>query len=132
MTGYVALLEHVPGLSYGVWFPDFPGCVSGGDTSQKAMRSARKALQLHIKGMLADRDPIPDPTPVERIVADSSGAGQIPFLVEISTEPPRQVRLNVSLDERLVKEIDAKAEKQGKTRSAFLADAARNALKKSS
>ena len=39
-----------------------------------------------------------------------------------------QTRLNVTLDELLLTEIDARAEKLGMSRSAFLADAARRAL----
>lgn len=128
MAVYVALLEHEPGRSYGVWFPDFLGCIAAGDTAEEAMRLAQSGLRFHIKGMLADGDALPPPTSVEVIAAMPESAGQIPFLVDVPTEQSKPVRLNISLDERLVKDIDSFAASRGLTRSGFLATAAREMM----
>lgn len=128
MAAYIALLEHASGLSYGVFFPDLPGCVSGGDTAEEAMHKAQGALRLHLKGMLEDKEVIPAPTSVETIVANPEYAGLVPFLVEVPLEQSKPIRLNISLDERLVKEIDTFASSRGLTRSGFLAAAAREMM----
>lgn len=58
---YPAIVER--GIcGFGVSFPDFPGCVSAGDTFDEAVRSAAEALAFHVEGMRADGEPIPDPS----------------------------------------------------------------------
>ena len=52
MRHYIALVRKDPESAYGVEFPDFPGCISAGDTLDEAARGAAEALQLHVEGML--------------------------------------------------------------------------------
>lgn len=41
MTHYIAIIEDaVPAYAVGVWFPDLPGCTSGGDDIDEALRNA--------------------------------------------------------------------------------------------
>jgi predicted RNase H-like HicB family nuclease len=57
---YSAIVER--GRSgYGAFFPDFPGCVSASETIEEVARFAEEALALHIRGMLADGDALPEP-----------------------------------------------------------------------
>jgi len=46
---YVSFI-HRTDASYGVSFPDFPGCVSVGDTVDEAVRLGREALAFHVEG----------------------------------------------------------------------------------
>ncbi len=46
---------------WGVIFPDFPGCVSAGDTIDEALTMAMEALALHVGAMREDGDPVPEP-----------------------------------------------------------------------
>lgn len=126
---YTAFLEHEPGREYGVFFPDLPGCVTGGETMEDALRRAPQVLKLHIEGLLADGDQLPEPTPFDQLATDRQFQDLIPFVVDAPVEKCRTLRLNISLDARLVEEIDQAARELGKTRSGFLADAAREALK---
>lgn len=128
MTTYLGFIEHEPGRSYGVFFPDFPGLVSGGETLEEALTKAPQGLRFHVATMLADGDAIPQPTPFDGLIADPQYQGLTPFVAEVSTERPEVVRINLSMDKRLLREIDAHAERIGMTRSAFLADAARRAM----
>lgn len=48
---YTALLHKDENSSYGVSFPDLPGCFSGGETEEEAMRNAAEALELHIQAL---------------------------------------------------------------------------------
>jgi len=48
-----------PDDGWDVIFPDFPGCVSQGETAQEAMENAIEALALHIEGMVAEGQKLP-------------------------------------------------------------------------
>ena len=60
MALYMALLRQEKDTDFGVDFPDFPGCITVGKTLEEAHKRASEALKFHIKGMLEDRDPIPN------------------------------------------------------------------------
>jgi len=56
---YRALMQAGTSGGWGIAFPDFRDCVSAGDTVTETVEQGRKALALHIRGMLADGNPIP-------------------------------------------------------------------------
>jgi predicted RNase H-like HicB family nuclease len=60
MVSYVALVHKEKGTSYGVSFPDVPGCISTGDTLEEALANAADALAWHISAMRQDGDPLPE------------------------------------------------------------------------
>jgi predicted RNase H-like HicB family nuclease/uncharacterized protein (DUF1778 family) len=125
-TFYPALVRKDAESSFGVEFPDFPGCISGGDTLDEAVRESAAALDLHVRGMVEDGEAIPEPSSADAVMAASDAVGGT--LVLVPLKPPskaRVVRLNISLDQRLVEEIDAAAEARGMTRSGFLGYASR-------
>ena len=62
---YVAFLHDDDEPGFGISFPDFPGCVSDGDTVDDALRRGAEALSVHVEGMLADGEPIPQPRPLQ-------------------------------------------------------------------
>lgn len=64
-----AIIEK-SGRSFGVFFPDLPGCISAGKTIDAAKEHAVEALTLHLEGMLQDGDEIPAATPLDELVAD--------------------------------------------------------------
>jgi predicted RNase H-like HicB family nuclease len=80
MAGYLALVHKDEGTSYGVSFPDVPGCISAGDTFEEAVALAAEALAAHFALMRADGDPIPAPRSYEELrrdpefAADAAGA----------------------------------------------------------
>jgi predicted RNase H-like HicB family nuclease len=120
---YPAILEKEPGSIYGVTFPDFPGCVSAGDTAEEALVNAHEALAGHVALMVQDGDTLPKPTAVEEVTSDP-GVTMVAITVVGVTVPGRAKRVNVTLDEALLDEIDSIA----KNRSRFLAEAARAEL----
>jgi len=126
MTAYIALLRKQPRSDYGVDLPDFPGCVTAGRTLEEARRMAAEALSLHVDGMREDGEPIPPPSPMDAIMADPHNRDAIGFLVDLPPKSRRAVRINVSLPEDVVQSIDRIAA----NRSRFLADAARERLKR--
>ena len=125
MTAYTALLRKEPNSDFGVDFPDFPGCVTAGRTLDEARRMAGDALDLHIRGMIEDREPIPDPSSLDAIMADAGNRDAVAFLVDVITKPTRSIRVNVMLPADLVEAID----RSTTNRSRFLTDAARAKLR---
>lgn len=66
MYSYIAVFTFADdGIS--IEFPDLPGCLPCAQTSDEAMRNAKKALGLHLYGMEQDGDVIPSPTPISKI-----------------------------------------------------------------
>jgi predicted RNase H-like HicB family nuclease len=70
MAGYIALVHKDEGTSYGVSFPDVPGCIAAGDTFEEAVANAADALAAHFALMKADGDIIPAPRNFEQIRRD--------------------------------------------------------------
>ena len=58
---------------FSIIFPDLPGCFSCADTMEKAFKSAKEAMQLHLYFMEKDGDEIPVPTPPELLQPELEG-----------------------------------------------------------
>jgi predicted RNase H-like HicB family nuclease len=129
MRTYFGILRKDVGTDFGVDFPDFPGCVSAGNSAEEAMSLGQEALNFHIRGMLEDGDAIPPPSTVEAILADPAHQGGVLFLARSFHRPKgKAVRTNVTIEEGLLAEIDAYIAPRKLSRSAFLASAAEKAL----
>jgi predicted RNase H-like HicB family nuclease len=126
---YIALIHKEEGTAYGVSFPDFPGCITAGDTMDEALMRAHEVLPFHIEGMLEDNDDIPLPSTLEAVMADPDNLGGLAVLISIEMPTGKAQRVNVTFEERLLKQIDAFAESHRMTRSAFLAEASRRMLR---
>ncbi|MFN3078002.1 MAG: type II toxin-antitoxin system HicB family antitoxin [Alphaproteobacteria bacterium] len=109
--------------SYGITFPDFPGCISVGATPEEAIAMGTEALSGHIATMAEDSDPFPEPTPVELVTWEPDEQVVCVTLIPV-VMPGRAKRINITLDEGLLSEIDAITG----NRSGFLAEAARAEL----
>lgn len=61
---YVATLDpHDDGSGrYDVTFADLPGCVTQGTDLEDALRMAQEAVSLHVAGMIADGETLPEPS----------------------------------------------------------------------
>jgi predicted RNase H-like HicB family nuclease len=128
MSDYIALIHKEPGSDYGVSFPDFPGCVTAGVTLDEARREAQEALALHIDGMIEDGESMPEPSSLEAVMAERENRDAVAFLVPAPARQARAVRVNVTLPEDVLADVDRAAGSQGLSRSAFLARAARRAM----
>lgn len=89
MAGYVALVHKSRGTSYGVSFPDVPGCISAGDTLDEALANAAEALAGHLALMRADGDKIPRPRTQEAIKADRELADDVVGATFAMVEPAK-------------------------------------------
>jgi len=128
MSTYIALIRKEKGSVFGVEFPDFPGCISAGETLDKAVAGAKNALEFHVEGMLADGDAVPVPSGLEDIQKLPEFKGTVPVLIDVPIVR-RKRRINITMDEGLLEKVDEVAATSGTTRSGFLADAARRTLR---
>jgi predicted RNase H-like HicB family nuclease len=124
MSAYIALIHKDDDSDYGVSFPDFPGCVTAGSTLDEAREMAAEALAFHIEGMKEDNEPIPEPSDLASVMRERDNKNAVAFLVEVDTRPSKTVRVNITLPEDVLKEIDAFAEREGYTRSGLIVKAA--------
>ena len=124
MTVYIALLRKDPDSDFGVDFPDFPGCITAGSTLEEARAMAAEALEFHIEGMTEEGLAIPSPSSLGTVTGDPDNADAIPFPVTVPNGRAKAVRVNVTMPEPTLRQIDAFAKKQGKSRSALLTEAA--------
>lgn len=126
---YPAVVHKDPDSDYGVSFPDFPGCVTAGASQSEALVLAREALAFQIEGLIEDHDPIPAPTPVDAVQAEVTKDGTVAFvtLIEAALPGPAK-RVNITVEEATLDEIDTAAASMGLSRSAFLTNAARDKL----
>lgn len=130
---YVAVIEKEPDSAFGVWFPDVEGCFSAGDTLDEAVVNAATALRQHAEAVESSGRRIPAPRSIDEVrldedVAASVEGGAVLFAVPLLSDAGRTVRINISLDKALVDQIDTAASARGLTRSAFLAQAAREKI----
>jgi predicted RNase H-like HicB family nuclease len=128
MPHFIALIHKDPESDYGVSFPDFPGLATAGRTLDEARAMAEEALAFHIEGMTEDGEPLPEPATLEAVMSDPENRDGVVILISLKPAPRRAIRVNVTLPEDVLAEIDRYAEDRGLTRSGFLAHAARRAM----
>ncbi|KGM35409.1 type II toxin-antitoxin system HicB family antitoxin [Inquilinus limosus] len=128
MRYYIALIHKDAGSDYGVSFPDLPGLITAGSDLDEARAMAEEALALHMEGMAEDDEAVPEPSGLEEIMADAENRDGVAVLVPAPQQAIKSVRVNVTIPEDVLAEIDRYAEGHGFTRSGFLVRAAREAM----
>lgn len=129
---HVIALVHQEKNAFGISFPDFPGVASGGRSLDEAIRRGAETLAFHVAGMVEDNDPLPLPRSLDDLRKDKSFRADAKDAIAVAVPvelPGKAVRVNISLDERLLSAIDRAANARGENRSAFLANAARERIK---
>ncbi|MGB8702050.1 MAG: type II toxin-antitoxin system HicB family antitoxin [Thermosynechococcaceae cyanobacterium] len=123
---YSIVIHKDPNSAYGVTVPDIPGCFSAGDTMDEAMLNATEAIECHIEGLLIDGEDIPNPMPMESHHQNPDFKDGIWGIVtvDLTKLSGKSKRINISIPERLLQKIDAKAKSLGENRSSFLLTAA--------
>ncbi|WP_026605652.1 type II toxin-antitoxin system HicB family antitoxin [Methylocapsa acidiphila] len=129
MRQYIGLIHKESDSDYGVSFPDFLGCVTAGRTLDEARAMAEEALALHIEGMVADGEAIPEASSLESVMNNPENRDGVAILVKAPSPVAKTVRVNITLPEDVLAEIDAYSEHHGLTRSGFLARAAKEVMK---
>lgn len=45
--------------NYSAYSPDLPGCVATGETREEVEQNMYEAVQMHVQGLLEDKQPVP-------------------------------------------------------------------------
>ena len=126
MRYYHAVVHKDEDSAFGVEFPDLPGCFSAADEVEDVIPNAVEALSLWFE----DQDEVA-PSPVEKVRFDATAdlaGGAFLVMVPWIGRNSKPARVNISLDRAMLDAIDSAAAMRRLTRSAFLAEAARNEI----
>jgi predicted RNase H-like HicB family nuclease len=61
MSKYAVVFEKSK-TGYGAYVPDLPGCIATGRTLDLTRKRMQEAIELHLRAMREDGDPIPEPS----------------------------------------------------------------------
>lgn len=124
---YPAVLERGPRNTFGAWFPDFAGCVAAGRSQEETVARAEEALAQAVDGWAEQGRPLPEPTPIERIVSPKGCDIAAYFMVGVDPPDPSE-RVNIYLPKSLLARADKRAAEHGMSRSSFFGFAVKMAL----
>lgn len=117
---FYAVMHQDEDSAFGVTFPDLPGCFSAADRIEDVLPNACEALELWFED-----EPWREPTPLDRVSAEEGGTLiAVPYIVN----DHRVARVNLSIERGILDAIDKAAAERSLTRSAFIAQAARNEI----
>jgi predicted RNase H-like HicB family nuclease len=133
MKTYIAYVYKDPNSSFGVSFPDLPGCYGAGETYEDALENAKISLREYALALADDGDEMPKPRTHSDLKGDATEEiefNKAAFIAEVPliTVGSRK-RVNVSLDDRMLAAIDRAAHLAGVNRSVLLAEAMKDWLK---
>ncbi|WP_159946871.1 type II toxin-antitoxin system HicB family antitoxin [Rhizobium sp. 18065] len=128
----IVALIHREDASYGIAFPDLPGCISAAGSLEELLLDGKEALDLHIEAMLLDGEELPEFRPLDALRADPQLSGdfadaELVTLLSVDI-PGRAVKVTITMEEHLLHRLNKAAERQGYTRSGFIAEAVRRKL----
>jgi len=129
MRHYIGLIHKDADSDFGVSFPDFPGLITAGTSLDEARIMAEEALAFHVDGLVEDGEAIPEPSSLEDVMADKDNHTGVAVLVTLQAEATKVVRVNVTIPEDVLHQIDQYAERHGYSRSGFLTAAAKKAMR---
>jgi predicted RNase H-like HicB family nuclease len=67
MARYLIIIEKAE-KNYSAYSPDLPGCVAAGKTRATAESNMKKAIEMHIRGLRRDNQPLPEPRSIAEYV----------------------------------------------------------------
>jgi predicted RNase H-like HicB family nuclease len=131
MKFVIAIEKGNETCAYGVVVPDLPGCYSAGDTLEEALENVKEAIDLHVETMLEDGQTLPVARSLDEHQANPEFAGWIWAVAEAPVEKyfgPAD-KINITVPRLILARIDDYAKAHGQSRSGFLVEAARAAMR---
>ena len=68
MHRFLVVIEKADG-NYSAYSPDLPGCVATGASRDEAEKNMHAAIEMHVRGLEEDNEPIPESTSFAEYVA---------------------------------------------------------------
>ena len=128
---FPVVLHTDDGVRFGVTVPDLPGCFSAGDTFDEALDSVVEAIDLHLESVVEEGGEVPVPRSIaeHRVNPDFVAGVWAAVEVNVSRFEGRAEKINITLPRLLLAKIDHYVRQKGGSRSGFLAEAARLAMR---
>ena len=117
MRQYIGLIHKEADSDFGVSFLTFQERLLQENRLDEARSMAEEALAFHIEGLAIDGEAIPEPSNLEAVMDDPGNRDGVAILVAVKTETPKAVRVNVTLPQDVLEQIDRFAAAHGYTRS---------------
>jgi len=67
MRRFLVVIEKADG-NYSAYSPDLPGCVATGAGRDEVERNMKTAIEMHIRGLIEDGLPVPEPESVAEYI----------------------------------------------------------------
>lgn len=80
MADYIGLIRKESESDFGVDFPDFPGCVTAGNSIDEARKMAQEALQGHIECMQEVGVDVPLPSSLKAVMSERDNVDALAFI----------------------------------------------------
>jgi len=77
MPHYVAIIEDNGPDDVSLWFPDLPGCISGGDDAEEALESASEAIAFYAQELIEEGRELPRPRTLDELKSDPAFADDL-------------------------------------------------------
>lgn len=115
--------------AWSVVIPDFPGCFSASDEEENIPAMVQEAIELWMDG---EDLPLPKPSSISELRHHPDYQYDGFWLlvdIDLSRIDTTPQRINITIPRSLLREIDVYASSIGATRSGFLSEAARKAMR---
>ena len=127
----VVMLLHEENGRFGGSFPDLPGCTTVAGSPDALIVKAPEVVLFHMAGLAEDGMDIPRFRDLSELKRDpgfrDDSVDAVVVLLDVDL-PTRSVRVNITLDEGVLRRIDRAASAAGESRSGFLQAAAKARL----
>lgn len=127
----IVTLVHEENGRYGASFPDLAGCTTVAGDLDMLLRKAAEVAAFHVAGLIEDGLPEPVLRSLDELKRDGEfrEASEDAAIVLLNVDlPGRVVRVNITLDEGMLRRIDRAAAETGESRSGYLVAAAKARL----
>jgi predicted RNase H-like HicB family nuclease len=123
---YPIVIHKDENSDFGITVPDIPGCFSAARSLDEAIENATEAILCHLEGLILDEEPIPQPTSIENHVSnpDYKGGTWAIVNVDVTQISGKSKRVNITIPERVLSQLDSFAKRSGSSRSGFFVTAA--------
>lgn len=123
---YPIVIHKETKSDFGVTVPDLPGCFSAGTTFEEALENAVEAIECHVEALLKDGEAVTNPYPIDHYQGKRQYRGGVWALVNVDLTKlsGKAKRINITLPEYLLSQLDQYASRHDQSRSGLIAQAA--------